>query len=249
MALALESAGHTIAARAAVEALASFYIKYRSRFEQIVEARADAKAPMNRPHVRFDGLTLSENATGWAHAQNDALGYFLWLYCRSAKSGHLVPNGELLALFVLYFEAIRYWEDEDSGHWEERRKVEASSIGPVLAGLEALRSLFRKGCVPACRFANRIVGLDDIDRLVEAGSRAFASILPAECTQADPRKFRRYDAALLFLIYPLDVVTDSMGQRISRIFRKICKATTEFAGILATFIGRPISKTKWLPGN
>ncbi len=48
---------------------------------------------------------------------------------------------ELLALFALYFERIRFWEDEDSGHWEERRKVGASSIGTVLAGLRAYGTL------------------------------------------------------------------------------------------------------------
>ena len=44
------------AARATIEALASFYVKYRNRFELIVEGRADPKLPMNRPQVRFDGL-------------------------------------------------------------------------------------------------------------------------------------------------------------------------------------------------
>jgi phosphorylase kinase alpha/beta subunit len=213
VALAHENAGQTDAARATIEALASFYIKYCNRFELIVEGRADPQLPMNRPQVRFDGLNLSENATSWSHAQNDALGYFLWMYCRLALNGHLVPNGQLLALLVLYFETIRYWEDEDSGHWEERRKVEASSIGPAVAGLQALRSLFCKGGLPACQFGNRIVGLDDIDRLIEAGSLALASILPAECIQAAP-KYRRYDAALLFLVYPLDVVKTEIGLQI-----------------------------------
>ena len=26
---------------------------------------------------------------------------------------------ELLAAFVAYFRALRFWQDEDSGHWEE----------------------------------------------------------------------------------------------------------------------------------
>ena len=47
----------------------------------------------------------------------------------------------------LYFQAIRYWQDEDSGHWEERRKIEASSIGAVVAGLRELRLLREiRGC-------------------------------------------------------------------------------------------------------
>ncbi len=141
IALAHEKAGRLDSAVAVVTALSRFYGKYSKRFKDIVAGLADPNIVMNRPHVRFDGLNLAENKEPWAHAQNDALGYFLWMYCRLARRGLLEPDGELLALFALYFERIRYWQDEDSGHWEEERKVEASSIGPVVAGLRQLREL------------------------------------------------------------------------------------------------------------
>lgn len=212
VALAHDIAGMTAAAQRTVETLASFFLKQRDRFEAIIEGRADPSAPMNRPQVRFNGMTLGEIKTGWSHAQNDALGYFLWLYCLLAGRECFHPKGELLALFVLYFEAIHYWKDEDSGHWEERRKVEASSIGVVVAGLQSLRPLIAKG-LTSCKFKNRTVGLTDIDRLIEAGHQALKDILPAECIQEEPH-YRRYDAALLFLNYPLGVVDDVMGHRI-----------------------------------
>jgi len=212
VALAHEVAGQTAAAVAVMQALAAFYKKYRRRFTAIVMGPADPKSPMSRPHVRFDGLNLVEIPDQWAHAQNDALGYFLWAYCRMACKGHLAPDGELLALFALYFERIRYWEDEDSGHWEERRKVEASSIGAVAAGLRALRALLVEDPGFVCRFEDRVPTLDFLDGLIEKGARALATILPAECV--DPKNARRYDAALLFLIYPLDVVDDAMGRQI-----------------------------------
>lgn len=41
-----------------------------------------------------------------------------------------------------------------------------------------------------------------------------AAILPAECVDRDPSRNRRYDAALLFLIYPLEVVGGSMAEQI-----------------------------------
>ncbi len=214
VALAHESAGLTNVARSTLEALASFFLKYRSRFELIIEGRADAKSPMHRPQVRFDGVNLAENATSWSHAQNDALGYFLWMYCRLAKNGHLVPNAELLALFVLYFEAIRYWEDEDSGHWEERRKIEASSIGAAVAGLRALHELFSAGMLSAIQLSSRTVTVGDLDRLIAAGDQALTSILPWECAQPELKQRRRYDSALLFLVYPLDAVNSSMDQQI-----------------------------------
>jgi phosphorylase kinase alpha/beta subunit len=214
VALAHEISGKRDIARTAVEALATFYRKYRNRFEAVIDGRADPQLPTNRPQVRFDGLNLAENPTGWSHAQNDALGYFLWMYCRMAQNGSLVPDAALLALFPLYFEAIRYWEDEDSGHWEERRKVEASSIGIVVAGLRLLRELLVKCKLPECQFRNRLVTADDLDRLIAAGTQALDAILPAECIQSSAHKYRRYDSALLFLIYPMEVVDDSMGQQI-----------------------------------
>lgn len=214
IALAHLEAGQWKVAQSAVEAIATFYRRSRHRFEAIIEGRVDSGLPMNRPQVRFDGVHLVEIAARWAHAQNDALGYFLWLYCRLACDGRLEPDGELLALLAFYFQRIRYWEDEDSGHWEERRKVSASSIGTVVAGLRALRKLLTQNRAPACRFGSREVTVAVLDTLVAAGEQTLATILPAECVQPDPNKIRRYDAALLFLIYPLAVVDDALGQRI-----------------------------------
>ena len=65
-----------------------------------------------------------------------------------------------------------------------------------------------------CQFKVRVVTINVLDELIAAGEQALAAILPAECVQSDPQKARRYDAALLFLIYPLEVVNDVMGQRI-----------------------------------
>ena len=65
----------------------------------------------NRPHVRFDGRTLSEiGDQRWADAQNDALGYFLWLSSTLAASGALKPDANavsMLTRLVRYFVAIR----------------------------------------------------------------------------------------------------------------------------------------------
>ena len=211
IALAHEKAGRLDSAVAVVTALAGFYGKYSKRFKDIVAGLADPNIVMNRPHVRFDGLNLAENHEPWAHAQNDALGYFLWMYCRLARRGLLEPDGELLALFALYFERIRYWQDEDSGHWEEERKVEASSIGPVVAGLRQLRELLTAKPGMACRSGSRVIGAGFVGELMTAGEVALAAILPSE--SAGP-KARRYDAALLFLIYPLAVVDDVMAGQI-----------------------------------
>src|SRR5260370_28094708 len=153
---------------------------------------------MTRSQVRFDGLSVVELPTPWAQAQKDALGYFVWLYCRLAhaeRTTRVLPDGELLALFARYFKTIRYWEDEDSGHWEERRKTEASSIGAVVAGLRELRMILAQRVFPVPDFGGEAITMDFLDELIETGVTALRDILLSESSQPAPRKNRRYDAA------------------------------------------------------
>lgn len=205
-------------ARTTMRSLMSYFQKHQWRFIQIVEGEANPDDVMNRPHVRFDGNSLEEIDEKWAHAQNDALGYFLCFYCELARVGIIQPQAEelkVLALFPLYFQAIRYWEDEDSGHWEEVRKIEASSIGTVVAGLQSLdRLLQNESLLAEFQYKENPVSLALVGELIAKGNRMLERILPAECIQPEPEKNRRYDAALLFLIYPLQVVDEAMGDRI-----------------------------------
>jgi len=197
-----------IAVRAA-EALLDYFRKHAHRFTDIVEGRKDPVNPMNRPHVRFQGETLAELQQKWPHAQNDALGYFLWFYCKLARADQ-VPCGlrelECLELFPLYFRKIEYWHDEDSGHWEEGNKVSASSIGTVIAGLRELESLLTKPG-PGQDFARGRSSLDlsMLRELRAKGQRALEEILPCE-TIYPLSQYRRYDSALLFLFYPLEIL-------------------------------------------
>jgi len=210
-------------------ALANFYRTQHARIEAIVRDPARKQVAMNRPHVRFNGDDGTELQQDWSHAQNDALGYFVWLYVTLALQGAL-PVDELdlrtLADFVRYFRAIEYWSDEDSGHWEESVKISASSTGVVVAGLRQVRELCRASettgrlesgsAIPESvrrQIAEALPG-DEVDDLVKSGEQALTRILPAECVQADPRKARAYDAALLFLIYPLSVVDDNTADLI-----------------------------------
>ncbi|MBE7500387.1 MAG: phosphorylase kinase [Verrucomicrobiales bacterium] len=189
----------TTAVRAA-KALLDFFRTQRSRFQAITEGRADPANPMHRPHIRFDGERLAEVNQRWSHAQNDALGYFLWWYCRLARVEPSLRHPEAwecLRWFPAYLDAIRFWEDPDSGHWEEVRKVSASSIGAVVAGLRQMRLLVQEH---AAAKEDRI----RLDRLIEHGVAALQRILPCEAREPQAL-YRRYDAALLFLLYPLEV--------------------------------------------
>lgn len=206
--------GETSVAAGVATALLRFFSRYRHRFDGIIAGAVDPGEAMNRPHIRFDGSTLDEIPERWPHAQNDALGYFLWLYAQLALGGH-VPLGEdegaTLALFPAYFRAIRFWEDEDSGHWEEVRKVSATSIGTVVAGLEMLLRLAREWPAAPGRqpFGEEV--LRSAAELAARGRQALGEILPQECAQLAPAKNRRYDAALLFLLHPLAVVEEPLA--------------------------------------
>ena len=208
--------GRAPVATKAVRTLMQYFIKHKKRFVDIIEGMADPAIAMNRPHIRFDGATLGEVAEKWAHAQNDALGYFLWLFCKLVNEKQFVLGQDeldMLALFPLYFRTIRFWEDEDSGHWEEMRKVSASSIGAVVAGLQAFGALI-SSTHQVCQYKETVITPEFVELLLRRGNEALWSILPAECMQPDTAKRRLYDSALLFLIYPLKVIEDQMADRI-----------------------------------
>lgn len=198
-------------------ALADFFVKYQHRFTDIVTGKESPNDPMQRPHIRFNAQHLKENDQKWAHAQNDALGYFLWLYCKLCREGHLQPkesHKQLLGLFIDYFHTIRFWKDEDSGHWEEVRKIAASSVGTATVGLMELSRLYEEKpdlIEPSVNSGERSDRLEDA---VTRGQNAMYGILPAECVQKDPLKRREVDAALLFLIEPLQMVSGAIADRI-----------------------------------
>ncbi len=213
----LYAGGQVDKAVSCLKTLANYFIQYRHRFDKIIDGTSDPSDPMQRPHIRFGGEGLAELDQQWAHAQNDALGYFLWVFCRLIRVHDLEPTSEqmeLLGLFVRTLHAIQFWEDEDSGHWEEVRKIAASSIGTATAGLLEFSQLYdeRPELFPEdMKFCERVDVLEDA---ITRGRHALNAILPYECIQKDPQKNRKYDAALIFLIEPLRIVQGEMADTI-----------------------------------
>jgi hypothetical protein len=210
---ALYRCGKRDAAVKAILALAGYFDKHKRRFETIINSQFVSRDPMTRPHVRFDGFRMEEVFQTWPHAQNDALGYFLWFCSALLRDGSIAPEPwllELLRLFPPYFTTIEYWQDEDSGHWEEVRKISASSIGAVLAGLRELRAVIdEKNLDGAMNTAKKL-----LPPLIKKGKKAMDAILPSECVQRDPSKKRPFDAALLFLVFPLHIVSPEQARKI-----------------------------------
>ena len=206
----------TEVAIANLQTLIAYIKKFQWRFTNIIEGKSDRNNVMERPHVRFNGRELTEIDQKWEHAQNDAWGYFLWFVCKLAREKLLelrAEDLEILALFPFYFQAIKYWQDEDSGHWEEERKIAASSIATVIAGLKSLKSLLvDRSIARNCQYQNESVTIAFLDELIERGTTSLNNILPAECIQ--PEKPRKYDAALLFSIYPLEILDTATSEQI-----------------------------------
>jgi phosphorylase kinase alpha/beta subunit len=212
VAFALYAAGETTLAAGVARALLAYADRHRHRFTRVIGREVNPDDVLQRPHVRFNAATLDEiPAERWPHAQNDALGYVLWLCAGLARAGVLNLDHaawSTLTLFPRYFEAIRYWEDRDSGHWEETRRISASSIGTVVAGLEAVCAAATAGGPHAPPSGLTADLVDRAAALARRGREALAAILPHECAELAPDRNRRYDAALLFLLCPLGVVTD-----------------------------------------
>lgn len=213
IAYALYRMGKTQAAVDCARGLIRFFETQISRFEAAVLRGGAPADPMQRPHIRFDGERLAERPEWWAHAQNDAIGYFLWLVAHLVDARWLTAEQATVTVVsrtVRYLAAIRYWSDPDSGHWEEAPKVCASSVGTVLAGVRALRGM--KDPAFAHAMLEQGVAPTLLEELVAAGERTLAKILPDE--SIDPEHPRSEDAALLFLFEPLGVLQadDPVGQ-------------------------------------
>jgi phosphorylase kinase alpha/beta subunit len=208
--------GDVAAATRNASTLMEYFQGQHHRLEQIIARPELAAQPMQRPQVRFDGATLKALEQPWPHAQNDALGYFLWFWCKLARQGLLELDGgtlTLLAQLSRYLEAIGYWQDADSGHWEEAPKINASSIGAVVAGLQQLAALAREqGLWTRREWTAGGLSEAGLEALIHRGRQALQQILPYEFRQGGAQQLRRYDSALLFLVYPLEVVEDAQAE-------------------------------------
>ena len=203
--------GGVDAARDILSAMLQFQLATVARFDDVITGRADASDPQQRPHVRFDGRALQEIDMPWAHAQNDALGYVLWLAASMLRERVWAPDADeraLLARYPAYFAAIDYARDRDSGHWEEERRRTASSVGTVVAGLEALAAAVEGS---GLNFAGPHGHVDphEVRRLAARGRAVLDATLPFE---SPPE--RGADAATLFLVEPLGVIHGSRAESV-----------------------------------
>lgn len=195
---------------ASLRSLFAMFKAQKDRFDRYISGETDRKELSGRPHVRFQTQDGTQFAFEPWNAQNDALGYFLWFACTLILEGIFAPQPDdidMLRTFVAFFESITFWSDEDCGHWEESPKIESSSIGTVLAGLNNYRRL-----LDCFDMDGRSDEKQRVQWLCDTAQLHLNAMLPAECLQIGKR--REFDAALLFLIFPLGVVAGKAADKI-----------------------------------
>jgi phosphorylase kinase alpha/beta subunit len=142
-------------------------------------------------HPRYHPETFDEYWEEWGNKQNDSIGCILFEVgaLEKKRKGLIVQNDDdrrILQKLVWYLSTLEYWQDPDSGVWEENEEVHASSIGACLAGLMSVRA---------------VAGVEVPEKLIANGKKALDRILPRESN----RKF--VDLALLSLIWPYRLTT------------------------------------------
>ncbi|WP_099364395.1 glycoside hydrolase family 15 protein [Fredinandcohnia onubensis] len=137
-------------------------------------------------HSRYS-TDLKEMPVEWGHAQNDAIGAFLWGVGEGYRLGQKVIRDkkdiEIIQKLVDYLECLQYWQAKDNGMWEENMEVHASSLGACVAGLNAVKIL-----------------VNVKEDLIKKGEEALRNLLPRESETKDT------DLALLSLVFPYRVV-------------------------------------------
>jgi GH15 family glucan-1,4-alpha-glucosidase len=149
-------------------------------------------------HPRYHPETFTEYWEEWGNKQNDSIGCILFAVGNLEKDhpGFIVESEDdrrVIQKLVWYLSTLQYWHDEDSGMWEENQEIHASSVGACVAGL---------------KMAKLIKGVSVPDELIAKGKKTLAALLPRES------KTKFTDLALLSLIWPYDVVPDTLVEEI-----------------------------------
>jgi phosphorylase kinase alpha/beta subunit len=178
------------------EAILAIFLKHEEKIDWAI--REKPTSSYQYIHARFDPETFDEFWEEWGNKQNDTIGCILFRigqlerhYNRSVLKSH--DYVRIVNKLVKYLESIEYWQDPDSGMWEEGEELHASSVGACVAGLKALRGL---------------PGITVPFDLIQKGEAALQELLPRESRS----KF--VDLALLSLIWPYNVVSDEQRDQI-----------------------------------
>jgi len=187
--LAFEQIGDWDTVRHTYQAILKIFLKHEVKIDWALKERP-AQA-YQYIHARYNPESFDEFWEEWGNKQNDAVGCILFKVAELEERGMAVLESDderrIVQKLVDYLVRLEYWHDSDSGIWEEREELHASSVGACLAGLKKVKTVLPYINVP--------------DLALTEGRQALDKLLPRE----SPDKF--VDLALLTLIYPYDIVS------------------------------------------
>lgn len=149
-------------------------------------------------HARYNPENFDEFWEEWGNKQNDSIGCILFKIgeLETIKKVKILEGNDdyrIIQKLVHYLSTLQYWNDPDSGMWEENEEVHASSIGACLAGLKMIKN---------------VKGIEVSDELIEKGHQALEKMLPRES------KNKFVDLALLSLIWPYKITDETQTKEI-----------------------------------
>ncbi len=197
MTLGFLETGELDVVQKAAKALLILFVKHQDKIDWAIEHKPHET--WQRIHARFHPETFEEYWEEWGNSQNDAVGEVLNILVELELQGAGVIETEderaMVQKIIDYLVALEYWDDPDNGIWEENMEVHASSVGSCVAALEK---------------AKQLSWLNVPEEAIEFGQQALRKLLPRESLS----KFA--DLALLSLIYPFAVTTESETVEILR---------------------------------
>jgi len=194
--LAFEIVGDWKTVETTYKAILKIFLRYEEKIDWAI--REKPRYAHQYIHARFDPESFDEFWENWGNKQNDAIGCILYrigeLETRSHRCILKTPEHfRIINKLVKYLESIQYWQDPDSGIWEEGEELRASSVGACVAGLKSIAT------VPQIEVPLH---------LIHKGQMALNHLLPRESQS------HFVDLALLTLIWPYDVVTEDQRDKI-----------------------------------
>lgn len=191
----------------------------QKRFRAIMVNPSLKTDPMAVPHIRFDGKSedlrdvyIDGKPQVWNHKQLDAHGLFFEAFLDGMERGYLEGKKVkgLAKTLIQYFEAVEFWNYEESGAWEELDRKNSSSIAIVARSIFRLKAM-QKQFFPDLGFSISqleglyLKGLATVRKQVNLGGES-----PDYRDQRSPQ-FRKADAALMNLLlpYPLPGLNES----------------------------------------
>ncbi len=185
----------------AVQKMYNAFMAVLLKHEEKIDHAIDKKPEFSYQyiHPRYHPETFEEFWESWGNRQNDSIGSLLFFFGSLKKAGYSVLESEnetnIVKKLIAYLKTIAYWQDPDSGVWEEWEEIHASSLAACIGGLKILKE----------------VGIDVPEDMIQKGEDILHhELLPRESHD----KF--CDLALLTLIYPFNVANESETKEILR---------------------------------